>query len=65
MAGEKEVLEHYKMHCTIALKFLSFDLNDDKAYHSEHQRQRGLGVNPWILKYACGREAGTEGGRRG
>ena len=43
VAGEKEVLEHYKTHCQVALELLSFDVNDDAAYIARHRELRDSG----------------------
>ena len=43
VAGEKEVLEHYKTHCQVALELLSFDVNDDVAYIARHRELRDSG----------------------
>mmetsp|Transcript_11752 Transcript_11752/g.31707 ORF Transcript_11752/g.31707 Transcript_11752/m.31707 type:complete len:514 (-) Transcript_11752:898-2439(-) len=61
VAGEKEVLEHYKTHCQVALELLSFDVNDDAAYIARHRELRDSGCSPWILKYCSLDPMGTIG----
>ena len=53
VAGEKEVLVHYRTHCQHALAALAVPCEDDLGYSKLLRDMNAGGVSKWILDY-CG-----------
>mmetsp|Transcript_31662 Transcript_31662/g.71186 ORF Transcript_31662/g.71186 Transcript_31662/m.71186 type:complete len:188 (-) Transcript_31662:209-772(-) len=51
VAGEKEVLAHYRQHALVALEMLGLPVGEDATYQAKLRELEVKGTSKWILKY--------------